>query len=179
MKQTKRILSAALALVLAFALLVPAGAAIDPNAPVITALPNSPISVKIGKSFTLTAQARLPAGAEGTLSYAWYEFLGNRLVATGPSATITAEASINGMKVEKYYYVVVTNTYEDENGVQQTASVESGTTAVLIINSIIGAGLSPILTDNPLRTILFFPANLLTYMMFLFSSIAYTFVDFR
>jgi hypothetical protein len=178
MALTKRVLSIALALLLGLGLLAPmASAAVDPNAPVITKQPSSSLKyIKTGKSFTLTVQADLLIGAEGTLSYAWYESPGNQLIATGSAARITATASNGSMFPSSYYYVVITNTYNDENGDQQTASIQSDTVEVGVVNSIMGAGLASFQASNFLNSILLFPLNLFTYMLFVCSSIAYTFI---
>ena len=68
MKTAKRCLAAMLGLVLAFSLAVPAMA--QSTAPIITRQPKTRVYVAAGQEFTLNAQAKLPAGVEGTLSYA-------------------------------------------------------------------------------------------------------------
>jgi len=133
----KRIFCILLALVLGLALVVPAFAAADPNAPIITKQPTRaiPIYIQAGKTLNLEVQASLPQGGEGsngTLSYAWYENM------TGPipsgaklSISTTIPSSLNDAIQNFTYYVVVTNTYTDAQGQQQTAPIQSNSVAVV------------------------------------------------
>lgn len=78
MKTTKRMLSIALALVLALGLVVPAMAAeteaANPNAPVITRQPNIPARVRSNGNFVLEVQAELPEGTTSELSFTWFHY---------------------------------------------------------------------------------------------------------
>jgi hypothetical protein len=159
MKTTKRILCIALTLLLGLAVLAPAAlAADDPNAPVITAQPKSKIYIFAGKSLTVTVAASLPAGSDGTLSYAWYDYdwqpgYLNPPVATGASATIAIPAATQDEFNKEYpganrtLYAVVTNTYVDGEEVK-TATAKSNPVNVTAINPM-GTALS--LTWNNLQ----------------------------
>jgi len=187
MKTTKRILSIALALLLALALLAPMAFAedeTDPNAPVIDVQPQEIGGVKVGKTFTLTVQARLPEGVDGTLSYQWINAASGTSIATGTSATLTAVFGENGIGDDdlenplystSYYYVVVTNTYE-EGGVTKTASTQSETVTVTVINTLRGAGLRYFWFGSLLVSALIFPMALGGYLLFVFNSIMYSFI---
>ena len=74
MKKIAAIVLCAAMLVLPFAL--HAGAVGDSAyAPVITMQPKAAKNtVQVGKELMLEAEAKLPDGAEGTLSYAWYAY---------------------------------------------------------------------------------------------------------
>ena len=142
MKQTKRILCIALALALGLALLAPGvSAAGDPNAPVIVVQPNkgmsSPMLVKADGDISLQIEASLPAPG-GVLSYAWYDYdwqPGDETppLATGAQVTIHIPKSmlgevrpgISNSAKNITFFVVVTNTYTDDEESVQTAWVKS------------------------------------------------------
>jgi len=143
MKHTKRVLSIALVLALALALILPATAseAPNPNAPIITRQPNhvfptSSILVRTGRSFELEVQARLPDGVTGELSFEWFEVGNDEPVATGPRAVF--QIGMNGSIVTNdiSFYAVVTNTYLDGDGNEQTASTISEVRDVTIFDSL-------------------------------------------
>jgi len=69
MKSVKRFLAAMLGLVLALGLTMPAAAQDSSAAPIITRQPKSHIIAVAGWEFRLKAEAVLPEGVEGTLSY--------------------------------------------------------------------------------------------------------------
>ena len=144
MKTTKRVLSIALALLLGLAVLAPmASAADDPNAPVITKQPCNPYNrsatlfLQAGNAFHLEVEAALPEGSQGTLSYAWYDYNWqpgdtSPPVATGASVDIhTTEDTViaGGVRLSFAtiidYCVVATNTWLDDEQVQQSASRRS------------------------------------------------------
>jgi len=137
MKHLKRLLCAVLCLALCCAMGVFAVAEdeVDPYAPVITKQPKEFSSVRAGKSTTLEVQACLPDGVDGMLSYAWYE----KMDPTQPLST-SANAEISTLPEDlgtsyadnKYYCVVVTNTFIDEEGQERTASATSKTARVFI-----------------------------------------------
>ena len=159
MKTTKRILCIALTLLLGLAVLAPMTlAADDPNAPIITSQPKSKIYIFANRSLTVTVAASLPAGSNGTLSYAWYDYdwqpgYLNPPVATGASATILIPAATQGEFDMEYpganrtLYAVVTNTYEVD-GVPMTAYAKSNPVNINAINPM-GTALS--LTWNNLK----------------------------
>jgi len=126
MKTAKRILSIALALALGLLALVPATALSieenDPNAPVVT---TAWLEYRVlhGETFDGIILAQLPEGVDGQLSAAWYfgdVLLGSAPVAGG-SARITMTATPD-MPPETWLRAVVTNTYTDGDGREQTAS---------------------------------------------------------
>ena len=135
----KRFLSLALALMLGLAMIIPAFAAdaADPHAPIITQQPKKPMTILAGNSITLEVAASLPAGSNGTLSYAWYDYdwkPGNEApsIATGAKATIKIPVPETNWlsdagSIISYpgFCAVVTNTYVDDEGVIQTALVKS------------------------------------------------------
>jgi len=183
MKTTKRILAVALALALGLALLAPAAlAAVDPNAPVITRQPVGPHSIRINKTFTLSVQANAPDCAPGTLSYQWFNAINDAPIATGSSVTLTSafddgnNVGNKGVYSLCTYYVVVTNTYVDEDGATQSASIQSESVSVTIINSLRAAGLVPFQTGNFLYDIILFPLSLFNYFLFVYNSFMYSFI---
>jgi len=187
MKTTKRILCIVLTLLLGLALLAPAVlAADDPNAPVITAQPKSKIYIFAGKTVTVTVAASLPAGSNGTLSYAWYDYdwqpgYLNPPVATGASATIEIPATtLDEFNMEykganRTLYAVVTNTYVDgeelktayakSNPVNVTGINPIGTSISLMWNNLkefngVGYGLGQLAWSS----LLSFPTYLIAYL---------------
>jgi len=128
MKSTKRILAALMILVLALTLSVPVFADSDDGLPeidrrpIITHEPAPPSKLRAGETLRVSIEAELPEGDDGQLSYAWF-FRGE----TSPSATRPALE----MELTRYHFeasvpirVVVTNTWTDDAGRRQTASVE-------------------------------------------------------
>jgi len=138
MKTTKRIISITIALVLGLTLLVPAMAAqpVDPNAPIITKLHARHIS---GTTVALAVEAKLPEGATGELSYHWYLYenmFSSKFVAEGANPTVEIarrpvrdhwdfSQAVESFLATATYYVVVTNTYTDDEGNTQTATIDS------------------------------------------------------
>jgi len=135
---TKRVLSIALALALGLAVLVPeVWAAGEPNAPIITMQPKAEkTTVQVGKELKLEAQANLPDGIKGTLSYAWYAYVdwtdpGTKPIATGAKVSIPVTQDMIGfgdpaiLAIAGNFYVVVTNTYKDSQGKTQKAYTKS------------------------------------------------------
>ena len=135
MKNLKRILCVGLCCALALGMGVLAAAADnpydDPYAPIITKQPKATQYICAGKDITLEVQARLPDGVEGTLSYAWYD-------ATAPYSPISTDAkfvltiSKNESLGSKIIYVVVTNTYNNDEGEERKASTTSSTIEISI-----------------------------------------------
>ena len=135
----KRMLSIALVIVLGLALFIPTMAAeteeTNPNAPIITRQPSAPSLILAGNSLLLEVQAELPEGVEGELSFSWYMtalFIYPELVGTDAQVEIPASVFIQyTVDVQLFprggfnFYVVVTNTFADEYGQEQTASVTS------------------------------------------------------
>ena len=186
MKHTKRLLCIALSLVLCAALLVPATAASDdPNAPVITQQPVGNDIIRLNDTLELSVQAHAPNG--GTLSYAWYAAEGasnleEKLVVTGSTMRIPITKDL----IQKYlrfgyfvfceFYVVVTNTYVDEDGNTKTASIKSDSLTVVIISNF-GEGMLDLLslpvrnwgsnTATWLMNVILFPFLLLLTPVFL------------
>jgi len=136
MKTTKRLLSLLLALALGLALCVPAFAAdeADPYAPIITKQPIEYITVREGKKLVLEITAKLPDGIQGKLSYDWFTEFGSEAIASGARASIPITRDmLYGMTGFTYYFnVVVTNTYTDDNGEEQTASITSDTVSARV-----------------------------------------------
>ena len=130
MKTTKRILSIALALVLALVLFVPALAQendtppeID-RRPIITREPAPPASVRVGDVLRLSIEAELPEGDDGELRYEW--FVGER---TSPESRepVLEVGAFRPMADDRPVIsvrVVVTNRWTDDEGRHQRASVE-------------------------------------------------------
>jgi len=153
MKQTKRILAIVLALALGLAVFATGVAAEDPYAPIITMQPKAEKTVvQAGKELKLEVQAMPPVGAEGILTYEWYESsaAGDRLVATSANAIIPISKAMLDNWSEKYnyyfslnYYVVVTNTWRDDAEQEQTASISSDT-----VNISVFRGLGDLYTDS-------------------------------
>jgi len=154
MKATKRILAFAMALALGLALLAPTvSAADDPNAPVITKQPSGPEEILTGRTLTLEVQAQAPAAAPGTISVAWFVVDEDGNLRAAPIAT-RARVAFPTTSLGHYlysddtpaeddifipggifkFYAVVTNTYTDGGGTQQTATITSDTVRVNIIN---------------------------------------------
>ncbi|MCL2508320.1 MAG: hypothetical protein FWF05_04005 [Oscillospiraceae bacterium] len=125
MKAMKRVLCVTLTLVLGLGLLVPASAADADPTPIITVAPNFPNAAYAGDTLILGVEAVLPEGIEGELSYAWYSWPYHILepIATGPELEllITNEMLEGYSRPTMKITVVVTNTYIDENGKEQTA----------------------------------------------------------
>jgi len=155
----KRFLSIALAVMLGVGLFIPTlanGVMMGgPNAPVIIKQPTKnyrSIYIQAGNALNLDALAALPAGAEqGTLSYDWYDYNWQPGDTTLPIAT-SASVSIpttkdmlfdlsradkiasRGAPLAHYRYcVVVTNTWLDDEQVQQTASMKSDVVEVILV----------------------------------------------
>jgi len=153
MKITKRIFAITLALVMGFALLIPAMAAteVDPNAPIITQQPSGPTEILTGRTLTLEVQAQAPEG--GTIGIAWFVVDENGNLWAEPIAT-GARVSISTSSLGHYLYedetlsednifipggifeiyAVVTNTYVDGDGERQTATSASDTVRINVIN---------------------------------------------
>ena len=149
MKMTKRLLGVGLVLVLALGLFVPAGAteAPNPNAPVITRQPSVRPITFAGDPLVLEIQAELPEGVEGELSFAWFVEGREEPIATGARVTIPTltEEVVYFLRHESVVldlriYVVVTNTYVDDDGEEQTASTTSNVVDTRIIHRL-GAAL--------------------------------------
>jgi len=142
MKTVKRILSILLSLALGLAFALPAGAAEPvkggPFAPIITkepAVTNEPsLSIlrmfRVGDTIILETEADLPEGADGELSYAWYDYAYPDFVRGEPLATgQRVELVLTNDMVDTlgsgisfcYLRLVVSNTYVDENSEGQIA----------------------------------------------------------
>jgi len=146
MKRTKRILSLLLALALGLALLIPAAAAddIDPYAPIITKQPARSVYRLTDQELKLEIEATLPEGCD-SLSIAWYDYdwqPGDTMppVATGASVLIPIDpGDVNIMDNWNIlfrtinYYAVVTSTYTDSDGQEQTVSVKSDAAEVTVL----------------------------------------------
>jgi len=109
-----------------------AGAAGDPAyAPIITKQPKEQVTIFTGKDLVLDVEAELPDGVEGTLSYEWYyrnDEVGRKEVGTGAKLVfpITKDIVPNRYtQLEHKFFAVVTNTYIDAEGQEQTASIQS------------------------------------------------------
>jgi len=133
MKLTKRILCIALTLALGLAALaLPAAAdSPDPYAPIITKAPDFPDAIDEGNTLILEIEAELPDGVEGELSYFWYwniyewnSYVPGPPRATGPRLELLITDQTYYIKNNRYVIeinVLVTNTYTDGSGVEQTA----------------------------------------------------------
>jgi len=140
MALTKRLLSVALAVLLGLAALAPGVMAEDdPYAPIITKQPKASVTVFVGKTLVLEVEAELSDGVEGTLSYAWYSYsnqYGTRKIGNSANLVlpITDDMFDTFGESEKHsIYAVVTNTYVDEEGQEQTASTESDPSSVTMV----------------------------------------------
>ncbi|MDR2686256.1 MAG: hypothetical protein LBB75_00765 [Oscillospiraceae bacterium] len=135
MKTTKRVLSIALALLLGLGLVVPSAALTSGSyPPVFKRLVLTPSLVFVGDTLTVEVIAEVPAGVDGVLSYAWYDFpLNSNITDRDPIATgskfewVMTEDMLKPAGSYNYIYVVVTNTYTDENGEVQTPYWYGGT----------------------------------------------------
>jgi len=143
MTLTKRVLCAALSILLGMALLAPGVMAEDdPNAPVIIKQPSLTRWIRSRRTLALEVQAKLPDGIQGELSVAWYVSDQAEPIATGAKTSIST-SSLGGYTGLGQYvpggsfdiYAVVTNTYTDSGGQMQTASIESDTSTVDIFIS--------------------------------------------
>jgi len=115
----------------------------DPNAPIIIKQPTatrkhnlfiSLFGIPQGATLDFEAEAALPEGSGGSLSYAWYESsysssVADKLLGTGAKITLP-DASTHK------YYVVVTNTYE-EGGQAKTISARSDQSKVIEERSLV------------------------------------------
>jgi len=122
----KRILCAALALLLGLGLLHAAAAVeVDPYSPLITKQPKAFAVVFAGKELKLEIEAIPRTGDNGVLSFEWYDS-DWQLIATGTNVKIVMPA-VDGLLMGQSltYFAVVTNTYEDANGQIQTSAVTS------------------------------------------------------
>jgi|GEM_PF-5751867 len=124
-------------------------AAGDPSyAPIIVTQPKKEVGVRVGKTLKLSVEAQLPA-AGGELSYAWYEYnSGTTLFSTDAELVLPVTKDMLGkdpfppedmssdlkaifnqaeliVPGNHYFYVIVTNTYTDDNGAERVASVTS------------------------------------------------------
>jgi len=125
-----------------------AAAADDSYAPIIVKQPRATTAVKVGKTLKLSVEAQLPA-AGGELSYAWYDSEDSETpIATGAELSLPVTKDMLGQDLfpqkdfspeveevlnqaelilpgNRYFYVVVTNTYTDDDGIEQSVSVAS------------------------------------------------------
>ena len=116
--------------------------------PIIVTQPRETAAVRVGKTLKLSVEAKLPE-AGGKLSYAWYEYNSGRTTfSTDAEMVLPVTKDMLGkdtfppedtspalkeifnqteLTVPKnhYFYAVVTNTYTDSDGVEQSASVTS------------------------------------------------------
>lgn len=121
-----------------------------PYAPLITKQPPETASIPVGGTLTLEAEAELPQGAPGTLSYAWYDYdwfkegdIRAPIVTESKlerSITLEEMLTQEGQKSVTYYPVAI-NTYTDENGATQTLYTQG--TGVRVSGSIIDSDLGP------------------------------------
>jgi len=147
MKITKRILSVVLALVLGLGLFLPVMAfspAPNPNAPIITQQPGGTLTAlywRADDDLILEVQAAPPTGMQGTLSFEWFDVVWTsdseaEPIATGARAVIPTttmltdfneyvDSGLSGIMAYWFFCVVVTNTYIDDDGEEQTAFVRS------------------------------------------------------
>ena len=147
----KKFLSALVVCALALALLVPAGAAINPDyLPTFTQQPPKSLFAAAGKAFTLEIKAD-PPKAGGTMAYQWYSISVPPLEAvaiegaTGPKLTLTAQLPPDGsgglswagdvFKTENYF-CEVTATFGDG----ASTKAQSDFTLVRTYYDLAGAG---------------------------------------
>ena len=164
MKLAKQLLSALLAMLLAFGLFLPAHAeeaeaaaqeVIAQEAPVITIVtqPKKRVKTKTNKEITLSVEAKIPEGVNGTLSYQWY-----RLDEDGTAVELAGETSpvlrlhltsddlkkvkmfqsvdeLAGGANQLYYHVTVTCGYT-EDGQEKSVSAESSKAEVYVYPSL-------------------------------------------
>jgi len=179
-------------------------AAGDPSyAPIIVTQPKKEVGVRVGKTLKLSVEAQLPA-AGGELSYAWYEYnSGTTLFSTDAELVLPVtkdmlkktpfppEEFLPLMKGvfppetkmvvpgSHYFYVVATNTYRDDDGVEQSVSVASdysrcyvyqglfsaiGTYAAFMVETTHVFALLTVPIITILYTLLLHPITLLTAM---------------
>ncbi|MEI6578595.1 MAG: hypothetical protein WCN92_03945 [Eubacteriales bacterium] len=154
MKTTKRILCIMLTHVLVFGLLIPAMAADDPYAPIITKQPNSPVRAYIGDTFTLEVDAKLPAGVQGKLRYNWQYYWPSDC---NEGITISEnEKKLEVVITEKmkprsshiaWFQVVVWNEYTNSAGEKTFVYSKSNSLSVLIAHPY-----APLITKQPPET---------------------------
>jgi len=120
------------AAMLALPFVMRTGAAGDPAyVPVITKQPKPEVTAFTNKDLILEVEAKLPEGVEGTLSYAWYAEAWNGGLVGTDAKLVYRSGSIYYRT--SYFQVEVTNTYLDEDGQEQTASVTSESCVVTFI----------------------------------------------
>jgi len=181
MKTTKRVLSILLAILLGLALLAPmASAAGDPAyAPIITKQPKASVTVLTTKDLVLEVEAKLPDGVQGTLSYEWYRD-GRKVDGNGAKLVYRSGGIASH---DSRFWAVITNTYIDDEGQEQTASLTSDTCTVSFKSSLgvmlLALFLGPLvaipmeLLHNPFNLI-FFPITILSVL----GDLARDFVEF-
>ena len=152
MKHTKRVLSILLALLLGLTALTPAIMAsepADPYAPILNKRPR--VTVK-KDTITLSADAQLPEGVTGELTYDWYLYesmLSSKYVAAGASITVEAARRpihnywdfgevLSHLLVYPTYYVQVTNVYEDADGTRKHSTATSEGVQIILPQSLFG-----------------------------------------
>ena len=118
----KRIFAIALTLVLGLGLLVPAMAAepveIHPMRPIITREPVFPSHACPYEAFVVYIEAECPQGI-GKITIQWFRGdISSSVVATGSRA----ELYVRRHRDQVWFNVVVTNTWTDEYGVEQTTT---------------------------------------------------------
>ena len=179
-------------------------AAGDPAyAPIIVTQPKKEVGVRAGKTLKLSVEARLPETG-GELSYAWYDYYGGR-TPISTSAELVLPVTKDMLKKtpfppeeflplmkgvfppetkmvvpgSHYFYVVATNTYRDDDGVEQSVSVASdysrcyvyqglfsaiGTYAAFMVETTHVFALLTVPIITILYTLLLHPITLLTAM---------------
>jgi len=172
MKQSKRILAIALALVLGLALFAPGVSAAD--APVITKQPMEKTTIQTGQTLRLEVEAKLPDGATGELSVVWHAYDWPYGIDTGPLATGAAlaykipVAMLGGNTSRNYhFYAKITGTYVDQGGITRTVDMESKSTKVLILASFADGIRMAFTGGSTLRNILLFPLHIFDALVFI------------
>ena len=127
---------------------------ISAKAPVIIEQPASQ-SLEMGKNFVLYVVAYSPD--EGSLSYQWFKITDETEEALMiPQATANKYTGIMSAATLGSYYCVITNNIEDNgDGGKKTSSVT--TSAVSLAKNVVNA-LSPIITTQPVDSIVSIPA---------------------
>ena len=121
-----------------------------PYAPKFTRQAPESASILLGGALAIDAAAKLPEGAPGTLSYAWYDYDWLRQgeirppVATGPKLELTFDyadlLTLQGWESTTYYPVAI-NTYQDETGAAQTICTQGN--GVRVSGNVIDSAAGP------------------------------------
>jgi len=104
--------------------------------PIFKRVIQTPSTVYIGDTITWEVRAELPAGVDGELSYAWYDYYLHSVVSDRDPISTERKFEMRATEDMKLgsandFSVVITNTYTDENSEVKTASIVVNTSVVV------------------------------------------------